>query len=996
MNSLPFDFGAPWYLLLLLVLPVVIWWSRSSLAGLSATRRYTAVGLRLFVLLLLILALAETRFLKRNDRLALLFVIDRSESIPADKRAAALQYVNATSQGRDALSEDLVGVVTFGKTAGIEWIPKAEDVDIESYATLIEPDGTDIAAGIRLAVAAFPDGVGKRIVLLTDGNETGGNVLEEIRKARAQGITVDVVPIHYDYKTELIVEDIRVPPQVHNSQPFDIRVSVNATHKTKAYVRLSENDREIENPSGTDIVELEPGKNVIDFSGLRIDLSGHYFYEVRLEPVERKDDSLLQNNTAFGFTVVQGEPKILLCTDQEDDDVTLASALRAEKLQVQVIGPEFLPSRAEEYLDYDAIFLSNVPSHQLSEDTMQLFEGLVKTIGMGFVMVGGEQSFGAGAYKGTPVERLLPVEMDIKQRKTMPNGAICMVVHSCELGNGNLWARRVIQKAIQTLAPRDYAGVIAYTNGVDQWLFKMRQVGPNRQTMLNQLNSFQPGDMMSFRNIISMAHKGLSQAPASIKHMIVLSDGDPTMPSPQLVQAIRATPATISTICYGSHGVNPVGMRQLAQAGGGKFHYLQGPENLPELFIREVMTVTKSLISEETFVPQVAEGGPILRGLDALPSLDGLVMTTPKPLATISLVHPPRPKDPTLDPLLATWTYGAGKSVAFTSDAGTRWGKAWASSSEYQQFWTQCARWVMRQRSSSRFRFTRSIEAGRGVVTIDAITPDGQYINGLDFDANVMTPDFKPTEAETRQVGPGQYKVSFPVDSKGSYTVSMQYADEDDAPHSIVTGLSVPYSSEYAELETNFELLESLALAGQGRYYEDPSQVDFFSRDFVRTRDVQPIWWGLLLAAVFLFFLDVFLRRVVVNYGRVIANACASAVGWVTGRKAKDTPADERLATLLARKEKLQESRETRYRPADEESGEEPSPTDPSAQRGRWDSTQMDEPAPRPTRKEKSAPSGSGRETDGSSSKGDGATSYTSRLLEAKKRALKKKNDGEE
>ena len=120
MSSLPLAFGAPWYLLLLLLLPVVYWVSRESLSGLSGPRRFVAMGFRLLVLLLLILALAEFRFLKRNESLSVIFVIDRSESIPAEQREAARLFVLEKALERDYVKEDLVGVVAVGKKAGIE------------------------------------------------------------------------------------------------------------------------------------------------------------------------------------------------------------------------------------------------------------------------------------------------------------------------------------------------------------------------------------------------------------------------------------------------------------------------------------------------------------------------------------------------------------------------------------------------------------------------------------------------------------------------------------------------------------------------------------------------------------------------------------------------------------------------------------------------------------------------------------------------------------
>jgi len=979
-EHLPFEFASPWYLLLLALLPLVYWLARRSLAGLAGRRRVVSIVLRSVVLLLVILALAEFRILKTNDRLAVIFVLDRSESIPAEQREAARQYVLEVAKARDRVREDLVGVVAFGKFAGIESMPRKEPLDLESFVTLIEPEATNMAAAIRLAVAAFPEGVGKRIVILSDGNENRESVLEDVRVARSQGVTVDVVPITYAYESEIYVEKIFVDPELHVGQPFTVTVVVHSTKETQAILRLFRNDALL-NPDDPPL-KLRPGKTVVEFKQ-QLDLAGKYDFQARIEPLQPGDDSILQNNSAGGFTFVQGEPRVLLCTPEPELETALVSALTADKIAVEVLSPDFLPRAIEEYFEYQAVILSNVGAHELSEEQMKMFESLVNAVGLGFVMIGGENSFGAGGYQGTAVERLLPVDMQVKQRKVLPNGALAVVVHSCELTNGNWWANRVIQQAIGILSPRDYAGVIYFDNlGQDRWLFPMTPVS-KRRMMLSRLQGFNPGDMPSFQNITQMALQGLQGTRASIKHMIILSDGDPQMPTQKTISAIKNARITISTICYGAHGGIPPGMRQLAQQGGGKFYYLQSPENLPEIFIREATTVQKSLISEQAFVPLLASRGAILQGFgpEDFPQLEGFVITSPKALASMLLLHPPGNEDPTQDPVLAAWNYGLGKSIAFTSDAGRRWGKAWAAWGGYQRFWSQCIRWVSRSKNDDRFRVTRTISGEKGTVSIDAITPDGHFLDGIPFEGKVTGPDFETQKVSVRQVSPGRYEAEFPANKRGTYTVALNY-DSDGSPKTFVTGLSVPYSPEYGRLETDHERLRKLSEASGGKYHDEPATAEFFTRDFPVTRNVEDFWRNLLILAVVLFFIDVFVRRVVVDYRKVFVTAVARVAGFVRGQGAAPLPVDARLATLLERKAQLRETTTTRYQPGQREPAASGRPvstalTDAGAMLGE---KQSDEPAvtqvvERPEKED------------------DDESSYTGRLLEAKRRALKKREE---
>ena len=89
-------FNSPWYLLLLLVLPAMWWFSFHSLSGLGRWRRLMALALRTLVMLLIVAALAEMQYQRTSDRLTVIYLLDQSLSIPEARRAAMIRYVNAS------------------------------------------------------------------------------------------------------------------------------------------------------------------------------------------------------------------------------------------------------------------------------------------------------------------------------------------------------------------------------------------------------------------------------------------------------------------------------------------------------------------------------------------------------------------------------------------------------------------------------------------------------------------------------------------------------------------------------------------------------------------------------------------------------------------------------------------------------------------------------------------------------------------------------------
>ena len=51
---------------------------------------------------------------------------------------------------------------------------------------------------------------------------------------------------------------------------------------------------------------------------------------------------------------------------------------------------------------------------------MKLLESAVRDFGVGLVCVGGDQTYAAGGYRGTPLEATLPVNMELDSKKVLP------------------------------------------------------------------------------------------------------------------------------------------------------------------------------------------------------------------------------------------------------------------------------------------------------------------------------------------------------------------------------------------------------------------------------------------------------------------------------------------------------------------------------------------------------------------------------------------------
>jgi uncharacterized membrane protein len=849
-------FAFPEYLLLLAIVPLAIYLG-VRLRSLHPWRKRAAIGIRCLLLIALIFALAGMEVVKTSDKLAVFFLLDHSNSVGESLRLAAAQSVRNTADAHMG-PRDEAGVIVFGENASIELsaAPKLGMRDIKSF---VGGEATDLAAAIRLATAAFPQGYMRRILVYSDGNETRGSALEEVKAARAAGIEVSVVPLRLDGGADARVREVRTPGRVDANEPFSIQVVVHSSAEGDAELTLYQRAGSQRQQMPPQRVRLRKGENVFQVAQ-ELSAPGVYEYEVRLEA---QGDAVLQNNVGRGYSIVQGPSKVLYVESQTDASTYLAPALRKEGLEVEQITPGALPADLAFYQAYGAVVLSDVSAVQLGAESMKVIEAAVRDLGIGLVMIGGPDTFGAGGFLDSPVERALPVSMDIKQRKILPRGALGLVMHTCEIPDGNVWAREIGLAALNVLASQDLMGGWGYTyNGGDSELFPLQAVGDKSAVRSAILSSAEIiGDMPDVTATLRMAFAAVAGADAAVKRIIMISDGDPAAPPQSLLTEIAAAKVSVSTVCIAPHSGSDQGMLQgVADATGGQYYFVNSAYNLPQIFAKEAAVVRRGILNEEEFVPVVQAPSEILQGLlDApLPSLRGYVITTAKDTAAVPIVSHEG------DPVLAHWRFGLGKAAAFTSDVTPRWAANWLGWDRFSRYWVQAVRWAMREAPQSPFQVDTRVAEGKGHVRIDAVDPAGNFVNFL-APAGVATgPDLAPLQLDFKQTGPGIYEAEFSAEAPGSYFTNVAYTTPDGGSGALSSGLSVNYAREYEYNQTNLPFLEALASAGGGQVYGGEGNP--FEHSLVASATATPLWPYLLALAAGLLTVEIFVRRVMLPW----------------------------------------------------------------------------------------------------------------------------------
>ncbi|HJP89785.1 MAG TPA: VWA domain-containing protein [Candidatus Limnocylindrales bacterium] len=856
-------FEAPiWLLLLVPALLVTFIPYLAARRRIGAGRRRAAVAIRTLLMSALILALAGFQLVLPVDRLATVFVVDLSDSVGEAGREDALAFLRETL---DVMPEgDQAGIVAFGKDALVERLPD-EVRDIDRLRSAPVKGATDIGEALRLASALFPDAAQKRIVLISDGNDTTGRGQREAALAAARGIQVETKVIGLANRDEVLVDRLTTPSTARVGETIDADAVIVSSIAQPATVRLFVDGVLVD----TKRMDLKAGAQHVGFSVTKASAGFHTFRVA----VEAAQDTFSQNDRADSNTIVKGEPKVLVLAGNDAVAAELVDALKAEKQNVDTMVPEALPDNAVDLLDYDSIVVVDVPRIRFNDKQLTALQVYVRDLGKGVVMVGGPNAYGAGGYTKTPMEELLPVDMGVRNRQKEPDIALVVVIDksgsmdACHCnsfnggqgGGGQLQGVRkvdigkeAILRAAAALSARDELGVVAFDESA-HWVVQTQPLG-NVSDLAATIGGIQPLGQTNIFAGLDQAVQSLEKATATRRHIILLTDGwSRSGQYDDILKKMKADGITLSTVGAGG-GANPF-LEDLAKQGGGRFYAATNPASIPDIFLKETQQVAGQQIVEEPFFPIQTSDSPIIRGLaDGLPRLLGYDGTTLKSAAQQVLVST---RD---DPILAQWQYGLGRSVAWTSDSTGRWAKNWVGWSGFTRFFSQMVSWTFPGEETAGIEARFETLDGRTRLHIESVEADGSPRDFYRTFATIVGPDLAAHEVTLDQVAPGVYEQDLGEIDSGAYAVRITQTRSGAAALGRTVGLVEPVAAEYRLLGVNAPFLAALRSATGGADVQ--LATDPWIHDLKLTSSFTELWPWLLVLALLLWPLDVALRRV--------------------------------------------------------------------------------------------------------------------------------------
>ncbi|NLM13756.1 MAG: VWA domain-containing protein [Epulopiscium sp.] len=767
----------------------------------------------------------------------------------SDSSRASLEEVEHFIQQSIELKSDKdeVGIVSFGGNAVVEISPKS-DPDFSGFDAIVNAHFTDISQGIKLSSSLIPEESKKRIVLISDGQENMGDALSQAKILAGQNIKVDVVPIKHSISEEVQITDLTIPQYLNLHQEFTAQIRVDSLVDTKGILKIYNGKNLVE----TQNVSIRKGQNRFVFSD-QAEEGGGRIYRVELEADK---DGIRENNTVYGYTYVEDIPHLLLI-EQNNSGEEIEKLLEGTKVEIHTIEPHIAPVQMDELSQYDGVLLANISADDLDEKFLSNLENYVSHLGGGLVVTGGENAYALGNYFDTPLETILPIEMELKDKNNIPDMGLMIVtdrsgsMEEAPYGISKLeLAKEAAIRAAEVLHSFDQIGVIAFDD-IPEDIVEFQKIENNLESIKKDIASISPGGGTSIIPALRKAYEILSSADTKVKHIILLTDGQAERSGySELIALMNASGITLSTVAVGRSSDTAL-LEELAQKGSGRYYYTDEFSDLPKIFMKETMMAGKTYINNETFYPKISGFSPILGDIETVAPLNGYIATTPKNRGEVLL------KSEKDDPILAVWRYGLGKTAAWTSDVHNQWSSEWLASDSGVEIIRNMISWVLRKPMSDAIAVEGKVVGEQIEVTAQIQNSD----SAEEIEVNVVKPDLTQQTMILKPTAPGKYVGRFDGSDLGAYMLNFQI-NRNGEIESIHTGINIPYSSEYdiRKITSETTLLNKIAQLTGGKVLKDVKEVFRPMEESVYgKKDITEI---LLILSLLLYLLDIAYRRV--------------------------------------------------------------------------------------------------------------------------------------
>ncbi len=817
-------------------------------------------GLRIATLSLIVLALCRPAIRLPDRTGTVVIVADRSDSMPATSAAAQKESVDLVQKAMS--SRDQLAVVSFGRKAAVEQPPQAKEFG--GFTAQIGSDHSNLNEGLETALTLLPPDSPGRILVLSDGKWTGADPSSTAARAAGRGVAIDHRLLARPPANDLAIERWLAPESVLPGQSYLLTAWVQSPAEQEVRYQLVR---------GAVIIAAGTKKVPVGLSRLlfrdRATSPGTTQYELNV--TAGTGDPFPENNTARALVGVRG-PKPILHVSEAGAKSGLAQLLSKGGVDVAAKIPADCRWSLEELSRYSAVLLENVPAAQLGQAGMETLAAWVEETGSGLMMTGGRKSFGPGGYFKSPLDRILPVSMELRQEHRKLRMAIVVVLDrsgsmAAPAGGGRQkmdLANLGTAQVLDLLGPQDEFGVIA-VDTAPHTIVNL-DTAENNRPMRNKILSIQStGGGIYIFEALKAASAMVLKAKAETKHIILFADAaDSEEPGnyKNLLQHCREAGITVSVVGLGTtKDVDAKLLEDIAKRGEGQLYFTANADDLPRIFAQDTFTVARSTFIDEATRVKPTAALTLLGGSTDWqpPAVGGYNLTYLRPEANLALLT----EDEYAAPAVAAWQAGSGRVLCYTGEADGQFAGEIAKWAQIGDFHATLARWTAGKQSPlpENILLTQEIRDGACVLQLHldperrtesfAGQPHAKLLHGL------------PGQPPGKLTVPLHWRSAdlleavVPIHGRETLLATVEIPG---LPSASLTPVCLPYSPEFAPEQSGRgrSALEKLSALTGGEQRVDLAAI--WETLPKRRRFIELAPW-LILAAAVAFLLEILQRR---------------------------------------------------------------------------------------------------------------------------------------
>lgn len=710
-------FQPVWCLLIIPLAVLLVFWKLPS---------RTLLTLRIIFWAMIILAMADTALRMSQKSGTVVVIADRSLSMPENSQKQEEEAVRIIQKGQKA--NDRLAVISFAEKATIEKLPGSKQFD--GLKALFTGDRSSLTQALQTAESMIPDGSSGRILLLSDGRWTGSSPDLVFAKLAGRGIPVDYRILRRSVHKDLAVSEVEAPHSVAPKEYFPVRVSIQAPENGTVLYQVVRNNQIIFKGRR----EVKTGVNQLFFRDksnspqvLRYSISIKY---------ESGTETELENNNANFLVKVSGEQPILLVTLSKSS--TLGKVLSKAGINILVKHPAECSFELAELGGYSAVILENVPAQKLGDTAMQNLAEWVKNSGSGLMITGGRNSFGPGGYYHSPLDKIMPVSMEMKKEHRKFSMAIVVVLDR----SGSMSMPASPGKTKMDLANLATAEVLNMLHDQDEFGVIAVDSSPHTIVPLNEKGNL-GGAYDKIMRIASMGGgifvytglvdglKMLIKAKAGTKHIVLFADAaDAEEPGAyrELLAKCRRAGISVSVMALGRETDSDANfLKDVAKLGNGQIYFTVDAGELPRLFAQDTFVIARNSFIEENTVVKLTAGMRMLSNdtFGGKFSIGGYNLCFLKKGAEAGAVT----TDENAAPIIAFHQVGTGRVLCYTGETDGVYTGAFASWPHAGNFLGSMARWTSGNKNDGNIGdsmlFIQSLQNGVHRITLH-LDPDRQ------------------------------------------------------------------------------------------------------------------------------------------------------------------------------------------------------------------------------------------------------------------------------